>query len=72
MVTLKEWKKKQQQAYLALGYNTLQKNQLVFSNTKSSFIQPTKTNDWLKSIINKTVFLLFPHLDLDILIVLYF
>lgn len=53
MVILKEWKKKQQQAYLVLGYNTLQKNQLVFSNTKNSFIQPTKTNDWLKSIINK-------------------
>lgn len=53
MVILKEWKKKQQQAYLMLGYNTLQKNQLVFSNTKNNFIQPTKTNDWLKSIINK-------------------
>ncbi|WP_079524393.1 site-specific integrase [Solibacillus isronensis] len=53
MIILKEWKKKQQQAYLMLGYNTLQKNQLVFSNTKNSFIQPTKTNDWLKSIIIK-------------------
>lgn len=53
MIVLKEWKKKQQQAYLMLGYNTLQKNQLVFSNTKNSFIQPTKTNDWLKSIISK-------------------
>lgn len=53
MAILKEWKKKQQQTYLALGYNTLQKNQLVFSNTKNNFIQPTKTNDWLKSIINK-------------------
>lgn len=53
MVILKEWKKKQQRDYLALGYNTLQKKQLVFSNTKNSFIQPTKTNDWLKSIINK-------------------
>lgn len=54
MIILKEWKKKQQQAYLMLGYNTLQKNQLVFSNTKNSFIQPTKTNDWLKSIISKS------------------
>lgn len=53
IIILKEWKKKQQQAYLMLGYNTLQKNQLVFSNTKNSFIQPTKTNDWLRSIINK-------------------
>lgn len=54
MVILKEWKKKQQQAYLTLGYNTLQKEQLVFSNTKNSFIQPTKTNDWLRSIIGKS------------------
>ncbi|MFF3102992.1 site-specific integrase [Viridibacillus arvi] len=53
MTVLKEWKKKQQQAYIMLGYNTLNKNQLVFSNTKNDLIQPTKTNDWLKSIIKK-------------------
>lgn len=53
MVILKEWKKQQRQAHLMLGFNTMQKNQLVFSNTKNSFIQPAKTNDWLKSIINK-------------------
>lgn len=29
MTVLKEWKKKQQQAYLILGYNTLSKKQLV-------------------------------------------
>lgn len=52
MVILKEWKKQQRQAHLMLGFNTMQKNQLVFSNTKNSFIQPAKTNDWLKSIIN--------------------
>ena len=53
MVILKEWKKQQRQAHLMLGFNVMQKNQLVFSNTKNSFIQPAKTNDWLKSIINK-------------------
>lgn len=53
MVILKEWKKQQCQAHLMLGFNVMQKNQLVFSNTKNSFIQPAKTNDWLKSIINK-------------------
>lgn len=31
----------------------MNKNQLVFSNTKNALIQPAKTNDWLKSIINK-------------------
>jgi len=54
MIILKEWKKKQQQIYLMLGYNTLSKEQLVFSNTRNSFIQPTKTNDWLKSILRNT------------------
>ena len=34
--------------------NTLHKEQLVFSNTRNSFIQPAKTNVWLKSIINKS------------------
>ncbi len=54
MVILNEWKKKQQQAYLMLGYNTLTKEQLVFSNNRNSFIQPTKTNDWVKSILRHT------------------
>lgn len=54
MVILKEWKKQQRQAYLMLGYNPLTKEQLIFSNTRNSFIQPTKTNDWLKSIWRTT------------------
>ena len=54
MIILKEWKKKQQQAYLMLGYNTLTTEQLVFSNTRNSFIQPAKTNDWVKSILRNT------------------
>lgn len=54
MVILKEWKKKQQQTYLSLGYNTLTKEQLIFSNTRNSFIQPAKTNDWVKSILRNT------------------
>lgn len=45
MVILKEWKKQQRQAHLMLGFNVMQRNQLVFSNTKNSFIQPAKTND---------------------------
>ncbi|MFJ7369375.1 tyrosine-type recombinase/integrase [Lysinibacillus sp. NPDC098008] len=54
MVILKEWRKKQKQAFLMLGYNTLAKDQLVFSNTQNSFIQPTKTNDWVKSVLRNT------------------
>ena len=51
---LKEWKNKQRQAYLMLGYSTLTKQQLIFSNTCNSFIQPAKTNDWVKSILRNT------------------
>lgn len=54
MVILKEWRNKQQQAYLMLGYNTLSVEQLVFSNNRNSFIQPTKTNDWVKSILRNS------------------
>lgn len=54
MVILKEWKKQQRQAYLMLDYNTLTKEQLIFSNTRNSFIQPAKTNDWVKSILRNT------------------
>lgn len=54
MAILKEWQKKQKQAFLMLGYNTLAKEQLTFSNTRNSFIQPTKTNDWVKSILHNT------------------
>ncbi|WP_342471981.1 site-specific integrase [Metasolibacillus sp. FSL H7-0170] len=54
MVILKEWRKKQQQAYLMLGYDTLSEEQLVFSNTRNSYIQPTKTNDWVKSILRNS------------------
>ncbi len=44
---LKTWKKNQKQDYLVLGYNTLQKDQLVFSNEKNEFLQPTKTRKWI-------------------------
>lgn len=54
MVILKEWRKKQHQAYLMLGYNTLSEEQLVFSNTHNNYIQPAKTNDWIKSILRNS------------------
>ncbi|MDF2065108.1 tyrosine-type recombinase/integrase [Bacillus sp. Cr_A10] len=50
---LKEWKKQQRQNHLILGYNTMQSNQLVFSNMKNEFLQPTVTNKWLKSVLTK-------------------
>lgn len=50
---LKEWKKKQKQDYLILGFNTLHKDQLVFSNESNEFLQPTKTRKWLIHIQEK-------------------
>lgn len=53
MSILIEWKKKQKQDYLILGFNTLQKEQLVFSNEKNEYLQPTKTRKWILHIQNK-------------------
>lgn len=50
---LKEWKKRQREIYLMLGFNTLHPKQLVFSNEKNEFLQPTKTRKWLEHVLNK-------------------
>lgn len=53
MQILKQWKKQQQQELLMLGFNTLNKEQLVFSNTKNEYLQPTKTRRWLVQVQEK-------------------
>lgn len=53
MLTLTLWKKQQRKDYLILGFNTLNKEQLVFSNSKNEFLQPTKTRKWLVDILKK-------------------
>ncbi|RTQ92263.1 site-specific integrase [Lysinibacillus telephonicus] len=53
MAVLKEWKKKQKQYYHMLGYNTMQPNQLVFSNEKNEYLQPTKDRKWILHVQNK-------------------
>lgn len=53
MAILKEWKKKQREEYLAIGFNTSKPNQLVFSNEKNEFLQPTKTRKWLEQVLKK-------------------
>lgn len=46
---LKDWKKKQKEDYSLLGYNTLQKDQLVFNNEKMTFYsQPKHGNGYCK------------------------
>lgn len=40
LLILKEWNKHQKQQYIQLGINTLNRNKLMFSNTKNEYIQP--------------------------------
>ena len=53
MAILKEWKKKQKQDYLVMGFNTMQPKQLLFSNEQNEFLQPTKTRKWILHVQNK-------------------
>lgn len=53
MSILKDWKKKQKQDYLILGYNTLNPKQLVFSNETNTYLQPTKTRKWIIQVQKK-------------------
>lgn len=53
MKILALWKKQQQKEYLTLGFNTLNKEQLVFSNEINTFVQPTKSRKWLIRILEK-------------------
>ncbi|WP_341300295.1 site-specific integrase [Lysinibacillus sp. FSL H8-0500] len=53
MKLLDRWKKQQRKEYFTLGFNTLNEEQLVFSNEKNKFIQPTKTRKWLIHVQEK-------------------
>ena len=53
MQILKQWKKKQQEDYLILGFNTINKDQLVFNSINNDYLQPTKTRKWLVQVQKK-------------------
>jgi len=53
MNILRMWKKKQKEDYFKLGFNTSKPSQLVFSNEKNEFIQPTKTREWILYVQEK-------------------
>lgn len=53
MKILKDWRLQQKKDLLQLGFNTNKQSQLVFSNSKNTFLQPTKTRKWLVHIQNK-------------------
>lgn len=50
---LKEWNKLQKQHYIKLGINTMNKNQLIFSNTKNEFLQLVQVQKWMYSVQKK-------------------
>lgn len=50
---LEVWKKRQKQEYLKLGINTLNPNQLIFSNEHNEYLQPTKTRKWIIQVQEK-------------------
>lgn len=50
---LKEWRKQQKTDYFKLGYNTMNPNQLVFSNINNEFMQLVKVGQLLDIIIKK-------------------
>lgn len=53
MGILKQWRTIQKKEYMVLGYNTLSKDQLIFSNYKNTYLQPGKTRKWLLACQNK-------------------
>lgn len=50
---LKHWKKEQRKMMFQLGYNTMNDEQLVFSNIENSFLQVSKPRKWMLQTIHK-------------------
>lgn len=53
MEILADWRQKQKQDYLILGFNTLQPKPLVFSSRENGLMQPTKTRKWMLHVQQK-------------------
>lgn len=53
MEILKKWKNIQRQRLLMLGFNSMNKNQLVFSNNKNEMYVPTYPRKWLVDTIKQ-------------------
>ena len=44
---LKKWRKIQRTEALQFGFNTMNKNQLIFTNIDNNFLSPAKPSKWL-------------------------
>ncbi|MFW7420518.1 tyrosine-type recombinase/integrase [Vagococcus fluvialis] len=50
---LKSWRKTQRTEALQFGFNTMSKNQLIFTNIDNNFLSPAKPRKWLIAIQDK-------------------
>ncbi|WP_423252781.1 tyrosine-type recombinase/integrase [Melissococcus plutonius] len=50
---LKQWRTTQKKQYFILGFNTMNKQQLIFSNLQNDYLQPTITRKYIKLICEK-------------------
>lgn len=53
MELLKQWRAQQRIDYMKFGFNTLQPDQLVFSNEKNEWFQPTRPRVWMLRIYKR-------------------
>lgn len=53
MNMLKQWRNQQRKNLLMLGFNSINKKQLVFSNSKNEMIAPTTPRKWLVDTIDR-------------------
>lgn len=59
---LKNWRKVQQKEMLQLGFNTMDKKQVIFTNIENDFIQLTHPRLWMKRICKRANLpILSPH-----------
>lgn len=56
LTLLKQWRITQKKQYFILGFNTMNKTQLLFSNNKNDYLQPTVTRKYIKQVCEKNSF----------------
>ena len=50
---LKHWRKEQRKLYFALGFNTNNKTQPVFTNKYNRYIMPSNVTNWMHQLVRK-------------------
>lgn len=50
---LKQWRKEQRKLYFAIGFNTSNKAQPVFTDKENRYIRPNTVSSWMRPIVDK-------------------